>query len=186
MSIPTEPASNLTFTGCLPLAWRELSVLPDAAELRHQEQTNLTILHTLFALDIHVGDDPSALTNASDLKRLDFKVGLLLELVGQLLAGQRAAPPERPLILTVHDLSWGAATAPPANALLQLELYGNLCYPRPLIMHAKVNEISFSQDEYQIKATFFPVSPPIQEALERYIFLQHRRFIANRRGNSQR
>ncbi|MBK8750892.1 MAG: PilZ domain-containing protein [Candidatus Competibacteraceae bacterium] len=189
MSNLTEPTSSLTFTGCLPLAWRELPAPPDEVELRNIEQANLTVLHTLFALDIHAGDysdDPSALTNASELKRLDFKVSLLLEMVGQLLARQQAIPPQHPLTLTVNDLSWQAAAAPPVGALLQLDLYCNLSYPRPLILYAQVADTVASEIDYPIKAAFYRPSTALQEALERYIFLQHRRFIANRRGNSPR
>lgn len=183
--------SSLIFTGQLPLAWRELPTLPNETELRLIEQSNLATLHTLFALDIHVGDyndDPGALANVSELKRLDFKVGLVLELVGQLLARQKAIPPDRSLTLTVNELSWdaGADACPAPGALLQLELYCNLSYPHPLILHAEVADITATDNKYRIKATLCQPDAPLQEALERYIFLQHRRFIANRRGNSQR
>ena len=183
--------SSLIFTGQLPLAWRELPSMPDETELRLIEQSNLATLHTLFALDIHVGDysdDPGSLANASELKRLDFKVGLLLELVGQLLASQKAIPLERPLALTVNDLEWDSGTdaSPAPGALLQLDLYCNLIYPHPLVLHAEVADITATDNQCRIKATLCQSSVPLQEALERYIFLQHRRFIANRRGNSQR
>lgn len=189
MPIPPEsPHSHLVFTGHLPLAWQELAVLPDAAELQHLEQTNLHILHTLFALDIHAGDygdDPATSSNASELKRLDFKVSVLLELVGQLFARQQAIPSERLLTLTVNELIW-RTNAPPTAAPLRLELYCNLSYPRPLILHALTSEIVPLEDDYQIKAAIYQSGEPLQEALERYIFLRHRRLIANRRGNSQR
>jgi hypothetical protein len=186
---PESPHSSLVFTGHLPLVWRELPALPDAAELQHLEQTNLHILHILFALDIHAGDygdDPSIASSASELKRLDFKVSLLLEMVGHLFAGQQAIPPERLLTLTVTDLSWRADTAPTLNAPLRLELYCNLSYPRSLILHAHVSEIVSIENDYQIKATIYQPGESLHEALERYIFLRHRRVIANRRGNSQR
>ena len=190
MSIAPEPShSNLVFTGHLPLAWRELSAWPDAAELQHLEQTNLHILHILFALDIHAGDygdDPSITSSASELKRLDFKVSLLLEMVGCLFAGQQAIPPERLITLTVADLSWRTEAAPTLDTPLRLELYCNLSYPRPLILHAHASEIASVENDYQIKETLYQPSESLQEALERYIFLRHRRTIANRRGNSQR
>ena len=118
--------SSLIFTGQLPLAWRELPTWPDETELRTVEQSNLAILHTLFALDIHAGDhsdDPGIMAFASELKRLDFKISLLLELVGQLLARQKAIPLERALSLTVSDLCWDTDTAdafPLSGTLLQL------------------------------------------------------------------
>ncbi|HAS51260.1 MAG TPA: hypothetical protein DCS21_05780 [Gammaproteobacteria bacterium] len=186
---PESPHSSLVFAGHLPLAWRELPALPDEAELQCLEQTNLHILRTLFALDIHAGDygeEPSAFTGASELKRLDFKVSLLLEMIGHLFAAQQAIPPERLLTLTVADVTWRVDAALPLNARLRLELYCNLSYPRPLILHACVSEIIPSSNDCQIKATICPTSAPLQEDLERYIFLRHRRTIAQRRTNSPR
>ncbi|MCP5195794.1 MAG: PilZ domain-containing protein [Gammaproteobacteria bacterium] len=181
--------SNLVFTGCLPLAWQALPRLPEPEELQHLEQTNLHILHILFALDIHAGDhadDPMASSGASELKRLDFKVSLLLEIVGQLFSRQHATPPEHLLTLTIHDLIWRTETRSTVGTPIRLELYCNLSYPRPLILHAHVNEIISTENDHQIRAILHQPSEPLREALERYIFLQHRRAVANRRGNSQR
>lgn len=190
MSTITEfSRSNLAFAGCLPLAWQELPVWPKPDELQHQEKTNLHILHILFALDIHAGDygeDLSSVSSASELKRLDFKVGLLLEMIGHLFACQQAIPPEHPLTLTASELHWRADAAPTANIPLRLELYCNLSYPRPLVLYAHAHEIILVENAYQIKATLQQPGESLQEALERYIFLQHRRAIANQKGNSQR
>ncbi len=188
-TLPEISHSSLVFTGCLPLAWHQLPTLPEAAEFQHLEQANLHILHTLFALDIHTGDygdDPTLSSGVSELKRLDFKVSVLLELVGHLFAGQQAVPPEHLLTLTATELIWHTKVAPPENTPLRLELYCNLGYPRPLILHASAAEIVPFQDNHQVKATIYPPSEALQEALERYIFLRHRRLVANRRGNSQR
>lgn len=181
--------SGLVFTGRLPLAWHELSALPDQIELGNLERANLTHLHTLFALDIHAGDssdDPVTLANATELKRLDFKVGLLLELVGELYARQQAIPPEHSLTLTVTGLNWRAEIAPPPGCLLRLELYCNLSYPRPLVFHAQVVETISDSGGWQIRTRFQDPSESLQEALERYIFLQHRRAIAHSRRSAPR
>ncbi|HRD65813.1 MAG TPA: PilZ domain-containing protein [Candidatus Competibacter sp.] len=180
--------SGLIFAGRLPLAWRELPNLPDAAELREVERANLIILHTLFALDMHAGDfgdDPITLANATELKRLDFKVGLLLELVGQLYARQQAIPPERSVILAVNGLSWQADSAPPAGSLLRLELYCNLSYPRPLVLHARLAEAVSNAYGWEIRTRFHDPGEPLQGALERYIFLQHRHTVANSRRSAR-
>ncbi len=186
---PDPSISGLVFAGRLPLAWRELPELPDEIESRELERANLINLHTLFALDIHAGDsgdDPIALASATELKRLDFKVGLLLELVGQLYARQQAIPPEHHLILTVDGLRWRAEAAPPTGGLLRLQLYCNLSYPRPLILHARVADTVPYPGGWQIQTRFEEPSEALQEALERYIFLQHRRSIAHSRRSGLR
>ena len=190
--IPPSPdlaANSLVFAGRLPLAWQEMAALPDELELRELDRSNLQRLNTLFALDIHAGDfgdDPAALANATELKRLDFKVSLLLELVGQLFARQQNIPPERLLILTVDSLSWPADAAPALNSLLRLELYCSLNYPRPLLLPAQVTEITPAANGWRVQARFHAPSLALQEALERYIFLQHRRTIANSRRHNPR
>ncbi|MBL8251935.1 MAG: PilZ domain-containing protein [Candidatus Competibacter sp.] len=187
---PANPTvSGLVFTGRRPLAWRESAALPDDLELRELERANLTHLHTLFALDIHAGDsgdDPVALTNATELKRLDFKVGLLLELVGQLYARQQDIPPERTLALSVNGLIWQDETAPPAGALIRVDLYCNLSYPRPLAFYARAVETARNAGGWRIQSRFQDPSEALQEALERYIFLQHRRAVAHSRRGSAR
>lgn len=184
-----SPSPGLIYTGRLPLAWRELSAPPDDAEQRELEQANVAILQTLFALEIHSGDhgdDPTLLANASELKRLDFKVSLLLELVGHLFARQQGIPPERPLTLTVNDIAWQADSALPAGGPVRLELYCSKVYPRPLILHARVTEAAPADNGCRISAAFFQPGMLLQEALERYIFLQHRRAIASSRGHRPR
>ena len=100
---------------------------------------------------------------------------------------QQHIPPERLLTLAVDSLSWSADTAPPPDGLLQLELYCNLSYPRPLILPAQVVDSSPLPDSgWHIQARFHTPSPALQEALERYIFLQHRRAIASQRRHPAR
>lgn len=185
-----DPAApGLVFTGRLPLAWRELPDLPDTIAIREQERANLSNLHTLFALDIHAGDsgdDPTALANATELKRLDFKVGLLLELVGQLYARQQDIPAEHTLTLAVTGLSWHAEAAPPAGSLLRIELYCSLSYPRPLVFHARVSATTPYPGGWHVQTRFQDPSELLQEALERYIFLQHRRAVAHSRRSGMR
>lgn len=184
-----SPSSGLVFAGRLPLAWHPLASLPDDIELQALERANLTNLRTLFALEIHAGDsadDSVALANANELKRLDFKVGVLLELVGQLYARQQAIPPEHPLTLTTNGLSWRDADLLPIGCALRLELYCNLNYPRPLVLHTHITDVVPFAGGYEIHTRFHQPSEFLQEALERYIFLQHRRSIAHsRRGDSR-
>jgi hypothetical protein len=189
----TTPADSsppgLVFAGRLPLAWHQLANLPDEIELRTLERSNLANLRTLFALEIHAGDsgdDPVALASANELKRLDFKVGILLELVGQLYARQQAIPPERALTLTTTGLIWRDTEPLATDCALRLDLYCNLNYPRPLVLHARVTETVAFAGGWEIRTLFQEPSESLQEALERYIFLQHRRAIAHsRRGDSR-
>lgn len=188
-TVADSPSSGLVFAGRLPLAWQQLAHLPDAIELQALERANLANLRTLFALEIHAGDsgdDPLALANTNELKRLDFKVGLLLELVSQLYALQQPMPPERVLTLTTTGLSWREAAPLAIGCVLRLDLYCNLHYPRPLILHARVTETALSASDGEIRTQFQQPSELLQEALERYIFLQHRRAIAHSRRNDTR
>jgi len=67
-----------------------------------------------------------------------------------------------------------------------VELYCNLSYPRPLVLHARVTETAPQPGGWRLQTRFDETDEPLQEALERYIFLQHRRAIANSRRSSLR
>lgn len=182
-STPHLPHRGLVYEGHLPLAWKPLSALPADSELATLEHANSEILHIIFALESHVGElSEDAEGKSPDLARLDFKVNLLLDLVGQLLSKQLIIPESRELTLMADGLCWQEADAPPLDSLLRIELYLNLRYPRPLVLHGRVWEI---QDR-RVAVAFCEQSEAVREGLERFIFVHHRRAVAQNRLKNRR
>lgn len=177
------PHHGLIYGGHLPLAWKPLSALPADTELAALDYANSEVLRTIFALESHVGEISEDTEGKSpDLVRLDFKVNLLLDLVGQLLSKQLVIPHSRELTLTADGMLWQESNAPPPDSLLRIELYLNLRYPRPLALHARVREI---QDR-RVAVAFCGQSEAVREGLERFIFVHHRRAVAQSRLKNRR
>jgi hypothetical protein len=180
------PGHGLAYTGHLPLAWSELAALPSSTELTNLDYANLDVLRNILALEIQAGDpseDPLE-SGSQDMARLDLKLNLLLELVGQLFAQHHMIPPAHPLTLMADGMLWQATAAPTLNSLLRIEVYCHLKYPRPLVLHGQVTEVSPQADGWSVQTLFRGLGEPVREDLERFIFIHHRRTIAyNRRRN---
>lgn len=180
-----SPADNrgLVFEGHLPLAWGIIDSLPGTAELEKQSYGNVEILKILSLLDMPLGEsgEDTPDTKSQDIARLDLKVNMLLELVGQLFIQQQLMPDAQHLILTPDSLSWQADKKLDLDDLLQIELYCSLKYPRPLRLYGQVNHMNAQSTGWQIKVTFQALGEALEEALESFIFVHHRRAIAQRR-----
>ena len=188
MTATSFPLSRgLAYEGRLPLAWSELASLPSDAELAGLEYANLEILRAIFTLESQSSDpsEDSPEIDSQDVARLDFKLNLLLELVGQLFARHQMIPEPHSLTLMPEGLFWQAAAAPALNSLLRIEVYGSLKYPRPLVLHGQVIEVNPLIDGWAIGTAFHGLGELVQENLERFIFIHHRRTIAYNRHRSK-
>lgn len=179
---------GLIYEGHLPLVWNEIPALPADTELSGLEYANLEVLRTIFALETHTGEphDDTAETASSELARLDFKVNLLLDLVGQVLARQLAIPKARQLTLMPDKILWRDSVAPAPDRLVRIELYLTPKYPRPLTLHGQVREVRSLPEGQTILAEFLSPGDALQEGLERFIFVHHRRAIAYNRRRGKR
>jgi hypothetical protein len=173
---------GLSYQGSLPLAWREVT-LPGEREWGELKSTNMDVLRTFFALESYSGEASEELPEADtqQVARLDFKLNLILDLVGYLIARQQLIPKAHPLILTPDKICWLDGTAPNQNSLLYIELYCSLHYPRPLALYARVTEVTPQSGDWSVTAEFQGLGETVRDALERFIFVQHRRAISHSR-----
>ena len=100
---------KLAYEDLLPVRWRPQSeTVSEVMAAQHLVERNLRVLQACDALEEHgqteKSDDESP--HSADLMRLDFKLNLLLDLAGQLLAASqpRAAPGADPLQRHGRDL----------------------------------------------------------------------------------
>ena len=83
--------NELAYEEILPVGWAPLSGSMDAAAAASFTERNVRLLQALAAIEDHgVSEKPDE--SAPDLTRLDFKINLLLDLVGQLLVANRPRP----------------------------------------------------------------------------------------------
>lgn len=183
----TEPRKNklgsgLVYTDSIPFSWRELDAWPAnavAASIAHNSQQ---VLRLILSLEEQAPEPaPDAEPEQEDIARLEFKVNLLIDLVGQLLAQNALIPPSVMVNMSADGLEWSAATAPAPGRYLELALYPSLKYPRPVILPAFVDGVEPAPEGFRIRVIFPDLGTPLQDTLERFIFRHHRRTIAHRR-----
>jgi len=177
---PAKPAApGLSYEGQLALAWKEVKP-PGEMELSELKFANMDVLRTLLSLETYSSEISDELpeVDTQQVARLEFKLNLLLELVGQLLAQQQLIPAVHPLTLTPATVCWQDNVAPTQNSLLRIELYCSMHYPRPLILHGRAVELTHQNAGWLVAAEFEALGETVRDGLERFIFIQHRRAVS--------
>jgi hypothetical protein len=176
-------AARLTFDDRLPLAWHGLDAAPDAAELAHVRGANEDVMRTLASLDEHpqeITDEHPAVTH--ELRRLDFKLNLLLDLMGMVLTRHAALPDAVTMRLGAGGVVWDTPVAPPTGQLLRLEVYLSARYPRPLTLFGRVRDARpLASGLARVEVAFEYLSEQETDGLEKIVFVHHRRQVAQSR-----
>jgi hypothetical protein len=173
---------ELAYEDVLALSWVERpSTFTDAAAQRQAER-NARLLLAHEALDEPVGaekgDDDSP--HAAEIARLDFKVNLLLDLVGQLVTANMARPVAVPVRINSCGASWQAVELPPSlGAAGHLQVYLSDALAQPLLLPARIVAVA---DTGLVRARFELLGDLVAEQLERLVFRRHRRRIAGARA----
>ncbi len=166
----------------LRLSWRELTDDPEPTHLARWNLANEQVLHLVAALEDHHSEPADEqVPQAHELARLDFKVNLLLELVGELLARQLSLPPEREVKLSAQAIQWAepkATDRPGPGSRVLVALYVHHRLPKPLML---LGETRAAAPGGWVSAELRGVSEGVRDLLEKLIFRHHRRSIAHMR-----
>ncbi len=172
---PNDPlAGSLSHGEPLAVVWQATPALADGQELADLNRRAAALLGLLGGLDEPAplpDDDPQL---AAHLHRLDQKLDLLLSLVGQWLTQELTVPAPQPVRLGLRGALWQAAL-PPGPGRVSLYLRGAV--PVALQLPAQLQALP----DGQVLAEFHGLDPQLTDALERYIFRQHRRAVAQAR-----
>lgn len=167
----------------IPLTWKPLKVLPEPSQLLSLNDHNETVLRTVLSLE-EIGSEHSEEGGGSnqELVRIEAKVNLVLNLVGQLLATQSTIPAKVAAVLSATSLEWSGGKLPADGQPLLLEIYLHPSYPRPLRLVGTTQSGS-DPEGMTCRVTFQGLSEPVQDVLEKLIFRHHRRAIAQARAS---
>jgi hypothetical protein len=181
---PADPFSTgLVYEDQLPLHWQVVAVRPDTVHGLPLHENNADVLRSLSILEEHpqeIAEDHPAV--AHELRRLDFKLNLLLDMVGLLVARDLALPERVPLRLTAHGLEWSTRQPPALGSLVQLDIYLSTKLPRPLVLHGRIQRLASAAGGWsQVVAEFEDLSELEADWLEKIIFVHHRRQVAHAR-----
>lgn len=169
--------NELAYEDLLPVAFKPLAKPLDLPAVTALTDRNLRILQVCAVLEEHgaVDKKDESSPHAADIMRLEVKVNLLLDLVGQLMAAQLPRPAPTLVRFNALGALWksGEALRPGQQGLLEIWLRDSL--PRPLTLPANITQVGA---DGHVKATFVPPGEATADLLEKLAFRRHRRQVA--------
>lgn len=180
-NLPTDPLSGLVYQDLIALRWRLLESPPSAIESASREHHNTEVLRIIATLDEFADEHPGT---SSELAHLDFKLNLVLDLVGEIAGYYHDIPAGVPARLGAQAIEWESEQAPPAASQVSIEIYLHHNYPHPVVLAGKVKAVSPLAQGNRCLVVFERLSEQAQEWLEKIIFLHHRRQVAYSRRNT--
>jgi hypothetical protein len=173
---------ELAFQDVLPVSWKPMVNAIDRELTASFDERNLRLLQAWEAMDEHVPIDKQSVEDApyaAEILRLDMKLNLLLDLVGQLVVASHPRPHSVPVRFNALGAMWrGTGTLPEAGEQGILDIYLRDSLSEPLRMAGRVTSVT---PEGGIKVKFLPMGEAVSDILEKLAFRRHRRQIAGAR-----
>lgn len=117
-----------------------------------------------------------------EVARLQQKMQLLVELLSLALQGQAGRPVPQQVSLSSEGCQWQAANPLPVGASGSVALWLHAAAPEPLLWPARIGGCLARGAVHELHAVLLPLGEPAQAALDRHVFLLHRRAIAEARA----
>jgi len=170
---------ELAYHDVLPVEWKPLPRELDRFELISIDESNTLLLQACIAVEEHPARDKDEDLGplAGELARLDFKLNLVLQLLGKLISPERISTPTS-IQFNAIGASWTAVGQMPAvgeRGLLRLQLRSSL--PQPLELPAEILYVEGST----VRVRFPELSDGNVALIQKLAFLRHRRDIADAR-----
>jgi hypothetical protein len=172
---------KLAYEDMLPVRWRPQSeTVSEMAAAQNLVERNLRVLQACDALEEHgqleKSDDESP--HSADLMRLDFKLNLLLDLVGQLMANSQPRAQLVPIRFNAMGAMWKTDEALALGSRGVLEITLRELVMQPLSLPAEV--VSGAQPG-EARVRFLWLGETVADHIEKLVFRRHRRKIAGSR-----
>ena len=171
---------GLRYHGMLPVAITPLAEDPADAELVALNAANEGLLSALRVLNEKPELDDADQLHA-EVRRLDYKLSLLLDLLSQLIRQTQPLPALVSLVLESRRLQLQLPL--PEAPCYRIELFLDAVIPTPLRLCARKGkgpDKSAEQAALAITLDFFGVGQQVQDGLDRFLFRHHRRQVAQR------
>jgi hypothetical protein len=170
-------SQRVTYVDRLPLALEPCTGDQPAAEWL--EERNVHVLNTLATLEerrIDAAEDGGAVMQ--ELARLDSKLSVLMDIVGRLLMPDGNLPPREPLKLNALGAEIPAALVPVHAGACILRIHFDACRALPLMLPVRALHPCDPGRQF---AVFGEQGQAVKDGLEKLVFRQHRRKVAEAR-----
>jgi hypothetical protein len=169
--------NELAYQDLLPVGWRPLAKAPDLATVTSITDSNVRILQVCAAIEeqgaVEKKDDKSP--HSADIMRLEVKMNLLLDLMGQLIAASQARPPAAVIRFNALGAVWQSSLVHRVGEQGMLEIYLRDSLPRPLTLIANITQV---RPDGQVRVAFAPPGEAASDLIEKLAFRRHRRQVA--------
>lgn len=176
---------KIAYEDLLPVRWRAQPEGVSDLQAQQFAERNLRVLQACDALEeqgrTEKADDQSP--HSADLLRLDLKLNLLLDVVGQLLAAsqQRAQPVQIRFNAMGANFAWPQPLPVGTAGILEVTLRDIVV--QPLNLPA---EVVSGGPAGQTRVRFLSLGETVADHIEKLVFRRHRRRIAGARQQSAR
>jgi hypothetical protein len=169
--------NELAYEDVLPVSFKPLSRPLDAAAITALGDRNVRLLQVCAVIEeqgaMERKDDTAA--HSTDLLRLEVKVNLLLDLMGQLLAAKTPRPRSTLIRFNAHSAQWKSLEPVRIGTQGLLEIWLRDSLPQPLVLIANVTSVTA---EGLVKSTLTPPGEATADLIEKLAFRRHRRHVA--------
>ncbi len=169
--------NELAYEDLLPVAFKPLPRQFDTAAASIIADRNVRLLQVCTAIEEQgaVERKDEASPHSADLMRLEVKVNLLLDLMGQLLAAQVPRPRPALVRFNAQGATWKTLDPPGVGTQGLLEIWLRDSLPQPLTLIVNVTQAAA---DGLVKATLTPPGEAVADLIEKLAFRRHRRHIA--------
>lgn len=171
---------ELAYEDVLPARWTSLPEPFDPVLLASSSERNLKLLQAMAALEEHGPPEKpdEHAPHHADIVRLDMKINLLLDLVGQILVANQQRPPTLALRFNARGAVWRADPPLASGAQGSLEIYLRECIVQPLRLFGQITQVGV---DGKVKAKFIHPGDAVADLIEKLAFRRHRRQVAGAR-----
>ena len=171
---------KLAYEDLLPVRW--LPQTPPFTDLQAQQfaERNLRVLQACDALE-EVGRTEKAdeqSPHSADLLRMDLKLNLLLDVVGQLLTASQQRPEATQIRFNAMGAHFVWPQSLPTGSLGVLEITLREIVVQPLQLPS---EVVGGASAGQVRVRFIALGETVADHIEKLVFRRHRRKIAGAR-----
>jgi hypothetical protein len=169
---------SLCYEQSLPFGIRVLNEKPDHYQLESSGLHNEGILRSLASMESMALESDETDELRMEIQRLENKVDLMLDMLMELASRANPPPQEVQVRFNEYALEWRDEPAVTPGQWVELSLYLNPRFPQPLLLPGVVD-----QNDPNV-VHFEELTENFRDLLSRFIFRQHRRLVARKRGGT--